>query len=180
MTPRSRAMWLLGIQMLIVCLIAGKYWYERATCPRVWVRVQGLDPEMPVRGRYLALTPLVDACALPPEPNEFNDSSRYVHPYIPFGSREWPVTIQAANGTLRVIPATRRAPMSVELSKNGDCHRAPLSPAIDLFIPENSQLPRQEPHEEFWMEVTVPPAGPPRAIQLATSLDGKWQPLKFN
>jgi hypothetical protein len=31
----------------------------------------------------------------------------------------------------------------------------------------------------LWVEVTVPPSGPPRPIQLAVSSEAGWQPLKF-
>jgi len=175
-------MWLLGIQMLIVCSVAGKYWYGRATYPRVWVRVQSFDPEMPVRGRYLALTPLVDACGLP-RTSDRERFERYDDKRQPIQSSAywtWRVTTHADKGALVVTAAKESAPMDVEFHFGDDCHRVRLLPSLDLFIPDTAKLPRQEPHEEFWMEVTVPPAGPPRAIQLATSLDGKWQPLKFN
>ena len=33
--------------------------------------------------------------------------------------------------------------------------------------------------EEMWVEVTVPPKGPPRAIQIAVSGNGKFEPIRF-
>src|SRR5579863_10026160 len=61
----GRAVALLVVQAVLVLSIAGKYVYERKTCPRVWVRAAQYDPNMPLRGRYLALRLALDACGLP-------------------------------------------------------------------------------------------------------------------
>ncbi|MGA2277783.1 MAG: GDYXXLXY domain-containing protein, partial [Terracidiphilus sp.] len=53
---------LLVIQLLIVSSIAAKYYYQRARCPRVWVRTAAYDPEMLLRGRYLSLNLTVNGC----------------------------------------------------------------------------------------------------------------------
>ena len=46
---------LAGLQCLIALSVTGKLFYDRATCPRVWVRTMPRDPSLPIRGRYLAL-----------------------------------------------------------------------------------------------------------------------------
>ncbi len=47
---------LLGaLQCALVLSLTGKLIYDRATCPRVWVRTQPYDPNLPIRGRYLSL-----------------------------------------------------------------------------------------------------------------------------
>jgi hypothetical protein len=43
------------LQCALALSVTGKLLYDRATCPRVWVQVVRRDPEMPIRGRYLAL-----------------------------------------------------------------------------------------------------------------------------
>jgi hypothetical protein len=43
------------LQCVLVLSLAGQLLYDRATCPRVWVRTVRRDPELPIRGRYLAL-----------------------------------------------------------------------------------------------------------------------------
>ena len=43
------------IQILIVLSVGGKLLYDRATKPRVWVRTASIDPDLPIRGRYLTL-----------------------------------------------------------------------------------------------------------------------------
>jgi uncharacterized membrane-anchored protein len=46
---------LAGIQCLMLLSLTGKLLYDRATCPRVWVKTAPYDPSLPIRGRYLAL-----------------------------------------------------------------------------------------------------------------------------
>jgi hypothetical protein len=53
---------LLLIQLAIVSSVAAKYLYQRWTCPRVWTRTVAIDPELPMRGRYLSLRLTVDGC----------------------------------------------------------------------------------------------------------------------
>ena len=44
-----------GLQCLMVLSLTGKLLYDRATCPRVWVKTAPWDPNLPIRGRYLSL-----------------------------------------------------------------------------------------------------------------------------
>ncbi len=53
---------LLVVQLALVSTIATKYLYQRWSCPRVWTRAAAIDPELPMRGRYLALQLTVDGC----------------------------------------------------------------------------------------------------------------------
>src|SRR5450631_4223282 len=61
------AILLIVIQVLLVSSIAGKFLCERKICPRVWTRAAQVDPDSPLRGRYLILPLRVDACGLPKE-----------------------------------------------------------------------------------------------------------------
>ena len=48
----------------------------------------------------------------------------------------------------------------------------------DFFSGDRAKSPFPlKPHEELWVEVTVPPSGPPRPIQLAISSDAGFKPL---
>ena len=42
--------------VLIVLTLGGKLLYDRAHRPRVWVRTIQVDPDLPIRGRYLTLS----------------------------------------------------------------------------------------------------------------------------
>ena len=62
MTLARKGLILAAFQCLLVLSLAGKLLYDRSTCPRVWVKTARWDPNLPIRGRYLALR-------LVPEPN---------------------------------------------------------------------------------------------------------------
>jgi len=63
MTLTRKGLILAVFQCLLVLSLSGKLLYDRSTCPRVWVKTAQWDPNLPIRGRYLALrlTPERDA-----------------------------------------------------------------------------------------------------------------------
>lgn len=179
MTQKYRAAVLLVIQAVLVLSIAGKYLYERKTCPRVWVPSAQYDPSLPLRGRYLSLQLAVDACALP------HDAA---HQMPGFDNRHnlnnwrWDVKPVAQDGKLVPLLAsdTDRPEQTDEATIRGNqpCNRARLSKNVEYFVSDKAKAPFPlKPHEELWVEVTVPPIGPPRPIQLAISKDGAFTPL---
>jgi len=51
---------------------------------------------------------------------------------------------------------------------------------VDYFIPEHAEDPSHRPQgEELWVEVTVPPKGPPRPIRLGIKKSGVLTPLSL-
>jgi hypothetical protein len=60
------------------------------------------------------------------------------------------------------------------------CQDFRLEDGVNFYIPENAVDPtRLKPGQELWIEVTVPPKGPPRPLQLALKDNGGWKPLAF-
>jgi hypothetical protein len=50
-----------------------------------------------------------------------------------------------------------------------------------FFIPDRTRLPLPlKPGQDLWVEVTLPPSGPPRPIQIAISSADGFRPLKFD
>jgi hypothetical protein len=97
----------------------------------------------------------------------------------------WHVRATARDGKLVAEDARNVLPRSetqtIWLKADQPCERAQLTPGMDFFIPDTGKSPFPlKPGSELWVEVTVPPAGPPRPIQLAISRDGQWEPLNFN
>jgi hypothetical protein len=189
MNERTRAALVIVIQCLLVASIGAKYLYERAHCPRVWVRVAQYDPNLPMRGRYVALSPQVDACSLPRDPESNANWSPYYQYTPPKGQQvtywQWRVRTTARDGKLVVEDARNVFPRSdtqkIWLNSGQDCTRAQLSPPVDFFIADTAASPWPNKRgEELWAEVTVPPAGPPRPIQLASSDNGQWRVLKLD
>ena len=56
MTPRIRkGIAVTLLHLAIVASLGAKLLYDRATRPRVWTRVAPIDPDHPLRGRYVSL-----------------------------------------------------------------------------------------------------------------------------
>ncbi|MGB8478845.1 MAG: hypothetical protein WCE63_08390 [Acidobacteriaceae bacterium] len=183
MKSKQAAWLLLGIQLVLVLSVAGKYWYERKTCPRVWVETAQYDPNMPLRGRYLGLQLTVNACSLPRDKAQFSPGFAYPGGHS-LGAWTWNVVLVAQDGHLvpRVVDP-EAVPEGVErltLREKQPCDSAPVAQGTTFYIPDTARGPFPlVKGETLWVEVTVPPSGPPRPIQLAVSSAAGWQPLKF-
>lgn len=183
MKERRAAIALLLIQLVLVLSIAGKYLYERKTCPRVWVKTAQVDPELPLRGRYLALRLTVDTCSLP------RDNEHTLGMYSFDGAQhprtfQWGVSLRESNGHLvAVLPNRPQSPDKLQqlyVREGEPCEAVRLPTPVEYFVPEHAQDPLR-PHsgDVLWVEVTVPPVGPPRPIQLALSGKDGFRPLRF-
>lgn len=178
-------------QLVLVSSVGGKYLYERWRCPRVWTRASGYDPDLFMRGRYLSLQLMVDGCrsTLPSAAQAAfpRDTSGAVKPGQYSLGRQ-PSTFRA---TLTVEENTLWA-MRIATDESGSeglevsappaapCRAMRLDTPVDFYIPELAPDPLPlTKNQELWIEVTVPPKGPPRPIQLALKQDGGWRPLAF-
>jgi uncharacterized membrane-anchored protein len=183
---------LLVIQLLIVSSIAAKYYYQRAHCPRVWVRTKAYDPEMLLRGRYLSLNLTVNGCqsTLPSAfnaefPRNSDGTTRPNGYHVNWqGAVQFRAKLRVENNKLVAI----RIPEADESSKGvnvsampgANCDALRLDEPVDFFIAEHAADPSLlKRGQELWMEVTIPPQGPPRPLQLALKDNGAWKPLAF-
>jgi hypothetical protein len=183
---------LLVIQLALVSSIAAKYLYQRSTCPRVWTRTAAFDPNMVMRGRYLSLRLTVDGCqsTLPSAfdavfPRNADGTTR------PNGftvKSEYPVRFRAklkvqGNKLLAIrIPEADLTSKGVEVMAmpGASCDALRVVEPVDFFLAEHAADPTPlKSGQQLWIEVTVPPQGPPRPIQLALKQDGAWKPLAF-
>jgi hypothetical protein len=183
---------LLVVQLVLVASIAAKYLYQRWSCPRVWTRTVAFDPDLPMRGRYLSLQLTVDGCqsTLPTAkqaafPRNV-DGSANPGPYSIAASQpvSFPAKLTVNNDKLVAvrIPTTDRPPggQTVSAFPGASCNAMRLTEAVNFYIAEHATSPLPlKPSSELWIEVTVPPKGPPRPIQLALKQDGNWKPLVF-
>jgi len=180
MSRTQRAIILLVVQAALVLSIAAKYLYERKVCPRVWVKAAQYDPNLALRGRYLALQLAVDACGLP------RDKAHRTNGYgqQDLGFWRWTVRPVVQEGKLVPVMANKadRPELTNEVTLRGDwpCDRATLSQGVEYFIADTAKTPFPlQQGQDLWVEVTVPPMGPPRPIQLALSKDGAFTPLNL-
>lgn len=143
------------LQCLLVLSVAGKYAWDRARLPRVWVKTAPFDPYLPVRGRYVSLRLQVAFADAP-------------------GTASYPVTLSTQNEVLTARLGTASSGNTVLPGRAGWS----LAQPVAYFVAEHAADPsRLNPGEELWVEVSVPPSGPPRPLRLGVKRDGKLVPL---
>lgn len=165
MTTWTKGIAVAALHILIVCSLGGKLLYDRATRPRVWVRTGSIDPDLPIRGRYLTLQLQVRAPWFKPGPNGYANDH---------------VLLGVENQSLVAYKSPKDTGLSVSTwngRRNPDI--AYLDQPVVFFLPEHADLPRMGSSDEIWAEVTVPKKGPPRPIQLAVKQGSEWRPLNY-
>ncbi len=181
----------LVVQLALVSAIAAKYLWQRWTCPKVWTRTVAIDPDLPMRGRYLSLQLMVDGCqsTLPSAkaaqfPRDVNGAAVAG----PYGIR--PAGMVEFNGELKVVdnklvavkiedPGKAEAGQRVDAWPGTQCGEMRLEKPVDFYIAEHAQsLQPVKRGQELWIEVTLPPKGPPRPLQMALEDDGVWKPFQ--
>jgi uncharacterized membrane-anchored protein len=141
------------LHCLIVLSLAGKYALDRERLPRVWVKCAPVDPNLPVRGRYVSLRLEVDSPAVQP----------WSHAKLAVQDRR--LTARPSATGVQISPLGSQAAVLME--------------PVAYFIPERVQDPsRRKPGEELWVEVSVPPKGSPRPLRLGVRKDGVLTPLQ--
>jgi hypothetical protein len=183
----------LAIQLGLVGSIAAKYLYQRWRCPRVWTRAFAYDPDLPMRGRYLSLQLAVDGCrsTLPSAgqarfPRDVN-SAAISGPYA-VRSRtpvEFNASLKVQDNRLLAIrlPDQETSVSSLQVTALPDsaCDQMRLEQPADFFIADTAKSPLPiQSGQELWIEVTIPPKGPPRPLALALKDHGVWKPLALD
>ncbi len=195
MNPVRKGILLGGIHLLLLLTLGGKLLVDRATRPRMWLKAAPVDPDLPIRGRYVSLRVEVPATGveLPPvrpRPKDWD-------PKEPWPSRwdrhEVQVELQAAGGGLRAVGQPQGKPGAPEWLPRGNAELPErmrdlpkeqwvviLQDPLAFFIPEHVPDPsRRAPGEELWVEVTLPKKGPLRPIRLAVKKAGAFTPLPY-
>lgn len=141
------------VQTLLAGAVAMKFYYDRQTLPRVWTRAVPIDPVLPIRGRYVRLQVEVQFAQPPQDPTA--------------------VRIFVSDGKLMAEPAQQ----GLWIMKAASAAWV-LSEPLAYFIPENAPDPSaRAAGEELWVEVSVPPAGPPRPVRLGVKRQNTVTPL---
>jgi len=160
------------LHVLMVAAIGGKLLVDRATRPRVWARTGPIDPDLPIRGRYVSLQIEVNAkndfVLTAQERQDYQAQSQTSN----FNPRWWwgshrAARLYAENGKLYATPDETSTAM-VRIDPSDGTHVFVDSPVL-YFIAEHAQDPSWltwQTKNELWVEVTVPAKGPPRPIRL--------------
>ncbi len=183
---------LLLFQLALVSSIAAKYLYQRRTCPRVWTRAVAFDPELVMRGRYLSLQLTADGCGSTLPSHAFAQFPRNVdgtvsspkfaiqgHKQVMFQAKLAVVENRLVALQLPDVESPRDG-LVVSALPGNPCDQMRVVSPVNFYIAEHatSPLPLKQ-GDELWIEVTVPPKGPPRPLQLALKGQGSWRPLAF-
>lgn len=156
-----RGLLLLALQTALLLSLTGRLLLDRALLPRGWARTAPVDPELPIRGRYVSLqleVPLEgaqgEAAAGATGRNRLVDTRVRLRVR---GERVVGEPLAAgAQGQGPGVGATRIG---------GGLAR--LQTPLAFFLPEHVRDPSQRPAgEELWAEVSLPEQGAPRPIRL--------------
>jgi hypothetical protein len=172
MSRQTKGLILAAIQLALVASLGAKLALDRARLPRVLARVRSYDPDLPIRGRYLALQ-----LAVQMQPGG-GGGVRMPKPETKIPCASLSGNLLAINGQLAatqaeyghgVLLTTCLAPNSAEVW---------LMQPVLYFLPEHAENPMQTARGgELWAEVTVPKKGPPRPIRLAVKKGNSFTPL---
>lgn len=156
-----------AVHVAIVSSLGAKLLVDRATRPRVWVQTAPVDPNLPIRGRYVRLR----ATAVP-GPAVADTSLN------PWAMQRF--ALSAQDGRLVATPSDEGSGSFGRIDRVRGERVVILSEPLAYFIPEHVPDPSQRPAgEELWVEVTIPRAGAPRPIRLGVKKDGVLKPISF-
>ncbi|HEX3744703.1 MAG TPA: hypothetical protein VHW09_12260 [Bryobacteraceae bacterium] len=148
MKPLYRGIAVAVLQSLIVLVAFGKYALDRELLPRVWAKAAPVDPNLPLRGRYLSMYLEVD---LPSELTQTYGSGRLI----------------VRDGRLFVQPDNAPFDSSSHVHIVRMTGAWVLTPPVAFFVPEHAAESWRPPAgKAYWVEVSVPPKGPPRPIRM--------------
>jgi len=165
MSPRMRkGLVVAALHVALVLTLGGKLLMDRATRPRVWARAAPVDPNLPVRGRYVRLR--IEAVPGP----TFN-----------IDATQTPVGLAVEGGRLVASPLPDSADLFAHVQHRDGDRVAVIDHPVAYFIPEHVPDPsRRAQGEELWVEVTLPRRGAPRPIRLGVKKGGVLTPLALN
>jgi hypothetical protein len=165
---RARSLLVAGLQGALLLSVAGWFLLDRATLPRGWGRTEPVDPDLPIRGRYLNLQLVVPAAGLPSKDIEV----------VQLQVRQGGLLAVEPPGQPGASTTGRRQTQPARIERRGERSVAVLLQPLAFFLPEHAVDPSRRPAgEELWVEVSLPPQGPPRPIRLGLRQGEQFIPL---
>jgi hypothetical protein len=200
MKPLTKAIAVALIQVLIVCSLGAKLLYDRRTRPRAWFKAERYDPNLPIRGRYVAMQIEVrdsrsadeiekkfggEIQALENQRRQYNTAGRY-----DFGRECGAIAMRDGSPIAEFDESPRwdcdnlafvRWQNSIPQGTRGgdvgpvahETHLQLTEPLL-FFIPDTAKDPSHlAKGEELWVLATIPRKGPPRPIALGVKKDSE-------
>lgn len=177
MNALQKGLLLGAVQVAIVASLGAKLAWDRHRLPRGWARVGVYDPDLPIRGRYLALQ-LEVVCDSPGAGPASPGDMRRLQTFNDGNLRG---ILRVENGRL-ASNCSSSGEEGVEMFRRfrfGQPTTTNLSEQVLFFLPEHAVDPwKQAKGGELWAEVTLPKSGPPRPIRLAIKNGDLFTPLE--
>ena len=174
MSSRAKGLLLGALHVILVLSLGAKLLIDRQRYPRVWAETIAYDPDSPIRGRYLAVRLQVeDEGIYSRPPAESPQQNRWME------MRN--IRLGVENDRLVAFPSDDWTGVQVARRERGGQTIVALEEPVDFYIPEHIPDPSlRSPGERLWVEVTVPPKGPPRPIRLGVKKNDVLTPLKID
>ena len=174
MSARAKGLLLAALHVILVLSLGAKLLIDRQRYPRVWAETIAYDPDSPISGRYLAVRLQIA-----------NEGIYSMSPAEPSQQNRWMemrnARLGVENGHLVADPSDGRTGIQVVRWRRGDETIVALEQPVDFYLPEHVPDPsRRLPGERLWVEVTVPPKGPPRPIRLGVKKNEVLTPLNID
>ena len=171
---KSRVRWrpgllLAAVQAALMLSTGLLFWFDRQISPRAWVPTAPVDPNLPIRGRYITLNMVVPFVPTRTDVSAVDLVGSWQHVQLR-------VEADRLQAMQKVRPGISNYGGVIRLSK-GSLVVNP-GPELAFFIPPDVKDPSIRPDEStLWVEVTLPGLGAPRPIQLGVEKDGQIEPL---
>jgi hypothetical protein len=175
MSALQKGLLLAALQVAIVASLGAKLAWDRHRLPRAWARAGTYDPNLPIRGRYMALQLeiICDNAAVTPA-----SSPGMLHPQTINGGYVGGA-LRAENGRLASDCSLTAGTNMFRRQLPGRAPTTSLSEPVLFFLPEHATDPWQQARGgELWAEVTLSANGPPRPIRLAIKHGDAFTPLE--
>ena len=170
MTPLVRGVVIALAQVALLTAVGGKLLYDRAALPRAWIETTGVDPDLPIRGRYVALNLVLPAV----EQTKIAASATLAYGRIEV--RDGRAVAILAGGEPTIVDVSH--PLAFVRNVGVAGARWQTLVPVAFFLPEHVRDPTlgRQPGE-LWVEATVPRYGAPRPVRLGLKRDDRVEAL---
>jgi hypothetical protein len=174
MKPLYKGLLLAALQVLIVCSLGAKLLYDRSHRPRVWIKSAIYDPDLPIRGKYLALSIEVPAEGFTSSMQTYNYGGNSGSNEV-FGPNRCNLVLR---GSQLIAVANENGEFWTNIRHGNDGLVAVINGETAYYLPEHKSGPvLHDRSEELWIEATIPRKGPPRPLRLGIKKNGVLTPL---
>jgi uncharacterized membrane-anchored protein len=176
--PLRKGLLVALVHVTIVSSLGAKLLIDRARYPRAWARTAPVDPDLPIRGRYVSLrleATIGPDLVLPDEAVGDAPEGRVREQAEPRLVR-----LTAVDGALvaRATESNDTNAVLVRAATRDGQRVADILTPVAYFIPDDAADPSvRRADERLWVEVTVPRRGAPRPIRLGVRRNGVLTPL---